>query len=579
MQNKNKYLVLISILFALVLISCGTQRKCVEPTAEGNLGCKVNSIGDDYSPSFFNERLFFLSSIDPKNKRAELYSVDKTGNDYDNHTKIEDLPLSQFGDYSTPSFFTAPNGTVEVYFSAPDNKGKKTRKIYYSKLLDDKWDDPAQVTEINSDKNDSYPSISPDGSMLVFASDRAGSIGYSDIYVSKRQKNGKWSKPENLTKEINTTAADITPHIGRDGSLYFASNGYRPNTGYDIIKAQKTGDGKWGNPQILPEPYNSESDDKDPITIGAQLVFASKRDGGSGGYDLYGFQVCGPVYLEAIVDNSAADFANRGSFLVRADEGEVIYNISNMQDNSILLELEPYRHYELNYSNPCIPAASRSYPFYAECSDSSTIKFVLNIKGDKERENDFSFAKYEAPFFVTGYYMPNTSDNLNDLKLLFQYNLFGTNATNKYIENPGERYDEYVPVVEQAFAEAVELLKSYFAANDDCHRNVKSIDVTITGYTDPRPIAAEALYHGSSIEDSEMDVFVENGAPMTNELLSLLRAYYTAKTLQKLLSANQTIDEYYGKIYWHAIGKGVDMNESRSLDLRRRIEMHIDTRE
>jgi len=36
---------------------------------------------------------------------------------------------------------------------------------------------------------------------------------------------------------------------------------------------------------------------------------------------------------------------------------------------------------------------------------------------------EFNFEEYDIPFFVTGYYRPNTTENLSELKKLFKHNV------------------------------------------------------------------------------------------------------------------------------------------------------------
>jgi hypothetical protein len=46
--------------------------------------------------------------------------------------------------------------------------------------------------------------IHPDGKTLYFASKGHIGMGGSDIFVTRLQENGQWSKPENLGFPINT---------------------------------------------------------------------------------------------------------------------------------------------------------------------------------------------------------------------------------------------------------------------------------------------------------------------------------------------------------------------------------------
>ena len=67
-----------------------------------------------------------------------------------------------------------------------------------------------------------YPDLlSPDKKDLYFSSNRFGGFGGKDIWVTHRQPNGKWSKPENLGSTINTSADETCPFIHADNQTLF----------------------------------------------------------------------------------------------------------------------------------------------------------------------------------------------------------------------------------------------------------------------------------------------------------------------------------------------------------------------
>jgi Tol biopolymer transport system component len=94
----------------------------------------------------------------------------------------------------------------------------------------------------------------------------------------------------NLGPPVNTTLADVTPAISKNGlSLYFSA---RPATGlgdFDIYVSRRASlDAAWGPPHRLGGAVNSIGDEAEPVlsTDGHRLYFSSNR-GGMGGTDLY----------------------------------------------------------------------------------------------------------------------------------------------------------------------------------------------------------------------------------------------------------------------------------------------------
>ena len=63
---------------------------------------------------------------------------------------------------------------------------------------------------------------------MIFASDRAGGLGASDFYWTRRAPGGEWSAPKNLGDKINDAAAVLTPVVDPSGEwlLYASFRGF-----------------------------------------------------------------------------------------------------------------------------------------------------------------------------------------------------------------------------------------------------------------------------------------------------------------------------------------------------------------
>ena len=126
-----------------------------------------------------------------------------------------------------------------------------------------------------------HPAVSPNGKLLFFVSDKAGGLGGTDIYVSRKQKN-RWSRPENLGAKINTSGHEGFPFMHQNGKLYFCSKGHLGLGGFDVFVSQLDENGEWMEPTNLGSPINSPSDD---ISIFISQneergLFTSSREGG-----------------------------------------------------------------------------------------------------------------------------------------------------------------------------------------------------------------------------------------------------------------------------------------------------------
>ena len=150
------------------------------------------------------------------------------------------------------------------------------------------------MASVNSDQWESQPCLSPDKRDLYFASRQFGGYGGSDIYVSHLQTNGKWSEPENLGPDINTSGDEQCPFIHADNqTLYFTSN-YWPGYGDDdLFYVRKGPNGAWSNPVNLGYPINTINHEGTLFITadGKTAYYASDRSDSKGGLDIYSFEL------------------------------------------------------------------------------------------------------------------------------------------------------------------------------------------------------------------------------------------------------------------------------------------------
>ena len=173
-----------------------------------------------------------------------------------------------------------------------------------------------------------FPSFSPDGKRLYFASDRPGGMGGYDIYYCERGASG-WETPVNLGSEVNSPGNEIAPQTV-SGSIYFSSD-YLPGFGgMDIYRADIVG-GVVGSVSNLGPAVNSPLDDVGfALTEDGSIAYlASNRAGGKGGMDLYRAVRSGQAITLAVIDgktrqpipNAVLDFSDcgEGIYLTGAD--------------------------------------------------------------------------------------------------------------------------------------------------------------------------------------------------------------------------------------------------------------------
>ncbi|MFT3740462.1 MAG: PKD domain-containing protein [Breznakibacter sp.] len=120
------------------------------------------------------------------------------------------------------------------------------------------WGMPSTVIPPQNKVSVGQPAISPDGKILVFASNQPG-MGKTDLFLCKYE-NGGWGEATNLGEIINTSGNEVFPFFHPSGKLYFSSDGHRGSGGLDIYYTVMA-NGQWTTPVALPEPINSGYDD------------------------------------------------------------------------------------------------------------------------------------------------------------------------------------------------------------------------------------------------------------------------------------------------------------------------------
>lgn len=147
-----------------------------------------------------------------------------------------------------------------LYFAKIDSKESA---LYQATFDGENWSKCVKMPKpINSNYDQTFASESVDGSKLFITSNRKGTLGGLDIFVSKRETNGNWSNPINLGKVINTPFNEEAPFLASDNAtLYFCSQGHYNIGGYDVFVSTQKDEKTWTEPQNLGIPFSTTDDD------------------------------------------------------------------------------------------------------------------------------------------------------------------------------------------------------------------------------------------------------------------------------------------------------------------------------
>ena len=211
-------------------------------------------------------------------------------------------PKSVRGDVNTkyhegPLTFT-PNADY-VYFTRNNIMGGKAKyddnriqnlHLYKAKVdAKGNWDDEVLLPFNDRLYSVGHPTISPDGSILYFASDMPGGFGGVDLYKVAINADGTYGKPENLGRPINSEGNEMFPWVSENGNFFFSSNGHLGYGGLDVfvvVPGPSTADNGIMN---LGKPINSVRDDF-AFSLNPDCktgYVSSNREGGLGDDDIY----------------------------------------------------------------------------------------------------------------------------------------------------------------------------------------------------------------------------------------------------------------------------------------------------
>ena len=200
------------------------------------------------------------------------------------------ISLSQLPDYvnsrnSDYGAFPDPEGKY-LYFTSMRPADNAKENIWRAEILRSGFGRPELVKGLSSDKNEAIGSIAMDNSGAWIFGNYEANKRDGDIYWVPRVKEG-WGKPENA-RVFNTKQVETHPFVFRDRLMFFASSREGGYGGMDIYVSEKFG-GAWSEPRNLGPTVNTSANEQTPFLDqdGRTLFFASNGHPGFGGYDIF----------------------------------------------------------------------------------------------------------------------------------------------------------------------------------------------------------------------------------------------------------------------------------------------------
>ena len=187
--------------------------------------------------------------------------------------------------------------------------------------------------------------------LLYFSSSRPGTLGgkrnekgeadpngkqLGDMFYAQLQTTG-WSAPQTLSSLLNSTRYDIPMGFSPDGELFYFFQGYSTYSGEIFIDTfRQIPDGGSSLFALrFQSPMQTAAGDTDPFWFAdTVLLFASRREGGYGGLDLYITQLRDGAWTtpQNLGPEINTPYDERAPFLAR--DGRTLYFSTNQPERS-----------------------------------------------------------------------------------------------------------------------------------------------------------------------------------------------------------------------------------------------------
>ena len=342
-----------------------------------NVGAGINTAEFEYFPALTADGNTFLFTRNIREgegvtapRQEDFYVSKKVNGVWQTANPI--TSVNTLGNEGAPSL--SADGEIMFFascmemtgdYGSSDRKGYGSCDIFYAQKINGKWTKPHNAGPMINTRNwETQPSFSSDGKTLYFIRGIAGrgDIQNPDVYSSTIGEDGKFSEPIKLSDNINTPLGEESVFIHPDNqTLYFSSEGHPGMGRLDIFMSKRQADGSWGKAINLGYPINTVAEENSLLVDanGKLAYFASEREGGFGGLDIYQFELPESVrpekitYVKGLTYNAKTKVPVDASFeLIDLETQQSVTSAYSNSAGEFLVTLTSNHNYLVNVSKP-----------------------------------------------------------------------------------------------------------------------------------------------------------------------------------------------------------------------------------
>jgi hypothetical protein len=292
-----------------------------------NLGKAINSEMDELTPILTpdNEILFYTSNR-AYDSKFKLYTYDVYSSVLEDGNFKKGRPASTINSFDDEFVAGVSNSGERFFYQLQGYEAFED--LLVSDIIKETLKGKTILSEtVNSKAPERGAAETENGDTLYFSSEREEGLGGSDLYYSLKLPTGAWSEPRNLGNIINTEFDEDYPVLSPDGTkLYFCSNGAGSMGGFDVFVSEiNPTTREFSEPKNLGYPLNDVYDNKTIAFAddGTAAYVSAIRPDGFGFTDLYrvAFNQNDPtvkiyqVKLTYLVNNQPTEFGSQDSTL------------------------------------------------------------------------------------------------------------------------------------------------------------------------------------------------------------------------------------------------------------------------